>query len=407
MACALPFTAGDQPVSTDSSWHSSAARLRVVVFESYYGAMYGNSRYHTLLADHLDRTRVDLHVIVAGDGRLADGIRERNTPVSVVPPPTPLDRFGKSALAWQRAPLSAIALVRYWFKLAKELRRIKPDVLYVTSLRSLLMAGPAARLTRVPVCLSVSVGYRHSLDAVGFVLASRIVFLSDRLKTAFERVPYIWFEKRFRSNPIGLELVPVQRVELQTVLGLPPDTPLAGVSGMLVRDKGIHDFLSAAIKVAESCDKIHFLVIGAAPSPDDQYVRSLERMAQSNGLAGRVHFLGWRPDAPQLIASLDVYCLPSYSEGVPRSILEAMWAGVPVVATDVGATADLVTKKTGVIVIPGDVNAIAAGILEVVRDPALAQTLGKAARQLVLDSHSIESHCRRLEAILSEIAKPR
>ncbi len=110
----------------------------------------------------------------------------------------------------------------------------------------------------------------------------------------------------------------------------------------------------------------------------------MRQLAQELGLAGRVHFLGQRPDIPDLLGALDIFVLPSHSEGVSLALLEAMAAGLPVIATAVGGLPEVVTDGVnGLLIPPQDPEALAQALARLLDDPALAKKLGENARRHV------------------------
>jgi glycosyltransferase involved in cell wall biosynthesis len=111
---------------------------------------------------------------------------------------------------------------------------------------------------------------------------------------------------------------------------------------------------------------------------------------------------GWlgREAAGQLLSRASVFVLPSYAEGLPMSVLEAMAAGCPVVATRVGGIPDLITDGVdGLLVPPGDPHALAAALERILRDPAFARQLGNAARQTIANRYTAERSLERLEQL--------
>jgi glycosyltransferase involved in cell wall biosynthesis len=114
------------------------------------------------------------------------------------------------------------------------------------------------------------------------------------------------------------------------------------------------------------------------------YETALQEEAASLGVAERVVFAGYRADVPALLAGCDVFCLPSSAEGMPLVVLEAMAQGKPVVATAVGGTPELVVHgETGLLVPPGDVDALAAALAQLLADPERARRMGEAGRARV------------------------
>jgi glycosyltransferase involved in cell wall biosynthesis len=160
-------------------------------------------------------------------------------------------------------------------------------------------------------------------------------------------------------------------------LGLPTDAPIAGVLAVLRPEKAHDNFLRAATVVRSQLPAAHFALIGDGPER-----ARLEAIARTQRLADRVHFLGRRDDVEQVLPLLDVSVLPSRTEAFPLSVLEAMAASRPVVVTDVGALREIVANgENGLIVPSEDVDALAAAILRVLRDPVLARALGEVGRR--------------------------
>ena len=133
------------------------------------------------------------------------------------------------------------------------------------------------------------------------------------------------------------------------------------------------------------------------------FQEALERESERLGVRERVEF-GFRDDVPDLLETLDVVALPSWTEGLPIVLLEAMAHGRPVVATPVGGTPELVTDgETGLLVPPRDPEALAAALRRVLDDPDLARRLGTAARARVAERFTAAEQARRTLAIYDDV----
>jgi glycosyltransferase involved in cell wall biosynthesis len=131
---------------------------------------------------------------------------------------------------------------------------------------------------------------------------------------------------------------------------------------------------------------IQFLVVG-----DGERREALERLTAELGLGASVRYLGWRRDLERVYADAWVVTLTSCNEGSPVSLIEAMAAAPPVVATRVGGVPDLVESGvTGCLVPPDDPDALAAALVDLLRDPDRRQALGKAARERMLPAFAAE-----------------
>jgi glycosyltransferase involved in cell wall biosynthesis len=171
--------------------------------------------------------------------------------------------------------------------------------------------------------------------------------------------------------------------------------PIVLTVARLDEQKGHHYLLEAATQIPEA----QFVLAGDGP------LRStLEAQARSLGLEERVTFLGHRTDIADLLAACDVFVLPSLYEGLPLSILEAMAARKPVIATNIGGTVEAVIDgETGELVPPADPIALAAAIRSVVSDHALAQRLGAAGRRRVEQEFSAASMIKQVTAVYAEL----
>jgi glycosyltransferase involved in cell wall biosynthesis len=131
---------------------------------------------------------------------------------------------------------------------------------------------------------------------------------------------------------------------------------------------------------------------------------SLRRQAQALGIAARVHFLGYREDPSRTLAGAQLFALSTRSEAFPRSLLEAMRAGLPSVASDVGGVAEAVAHgATGLLVPPGDAGALAAAIGELAADPARRARMGAAARAVYDSTYRLERMVGKTTAIYATV----
>ena len=182
-------------------------------------------------------------------------------------------------------------------------------------------------------------------------------------------------------------------------VGLPPDTPVVGIVANLRPVKDHVLFLRMAALVAASDSRVHFAIIGEG----DQRER-LEREAGRLGLVGRVHFLGLLPDRPNPFQLVDIATLTSRTEGFPNSILEAMAAARPVVATEVGGVPDAVVEGvTGFMVPPGVAESFAGAVLRLLGDPGLARRCGEAGERLARDRFSETRVLADLQALYERV----
>ena len=160
-------------------------------------------------------------------------------------------------------------------------------------------------------------------------------------------------------------------------------------------EKDLETFLLAARGIRDAIPSAEFLVIGDGPAGN-----MLKSLAGDLRLSESVHFLGERPDVPDLLAALDILVMTSYTESFPNAILEAMAMGKPVVATNVGGIPEVVAQgQTGFLVAPRDPKAIADRVLSLCQDSTRRHEMGKAARARVENNFTVQAITAKLEDI--------
>ena len=193
---------------------------------------------------------------------------------------------------------------------------------------------------------------------------------------------------------------------LREEIGIEPGAPVAAILAALRPEKNHELFLRAAALVHKEIPEARFVIIGDGPRR-----AGLETLARELSLDASVRFLGTRADVPELLALADVMLLTSHMEANPVSILEAMAAEKPVVATRVGSVETAVLDgQTGYLVAPGAAEELAGRVVELLRDRPRAAAMGRAGRQHVLRhasvQHMVEGYQDLIAGIYAAKAKP-
>ena len=193
------------------------------------------------------------------------------------------------------------------------------------------------------------------------------------------------------------------RAEARTRLGLPADALVVGCVGRLVALKNHRLLLDQVPTLARAFPRLHVLLLGDGPER-----AALERQAQALGIAGRIHFAGSRSDVQRLLPAMDVFALPSLTEGLSIALLEACAAGLAVLASDVGGNPEIVRDAaTGLLFPTNDGDALRAGLSRLLDDAPLRRALGLAARDWVVANASIDAMRRRYDALYAAALAPR
>jgi glycosyltransferase involved in cell wall biosynthesis len=227
-----------------------------------------------------------------------------------------------------------------------------------------------------------------------------------RFLVEFEKFP----QSKVRVVPNGVDterFAPAPHaMAIREELGVGPTTPLVGILAALRPEKNHDLFLAAASRILHAVPEAKFIVIGDGPER-----RHIEESATMLGLydpfnpgTSALRMLGNRDDVPAVLAALDVLTLTSHNEANPVSILEAMSCGLPVVATNVGSVSESVIEgQTGYLVPAGDKRLLADRVIELLNEPLLAQRLGEAGRERVLERSSLDVMVGGYERLIAEL----
>ena len=349
----------------------------------------GPALHATLLAQRLDPERFET-LLVAGResdaegsmlelGRIGEGVRLERVP------------------SLQRE-ISPVDDLRALAEVTRIARTFRPDIVHT----HLAKAGTVGRLAaRVSGARAVVHTYHGTVFSGYFGAARSRVFLAieralahvtDRIIaiTPGQRRDLLALgiggERKVVEIPLGLELEPftrpVDRGTARSRLGLPPSGPVVAIVARLVPIKNVALFLEALRLVG---DDVTGLVVG-----DGEQRGWLESRSAELGLASRCRFVGWRRDVREVYAASDLVVLTSLNEGSPVSLLEAMAAARPVVATAVGGVPDVVTDGVnGTLVPSGDAPALAAAITGLLHDNATRDRLAIAGRTAVFPRYDV------------------
>ena len=274
-------------------------------------------------------------------------------------------------------------------ELAALLAAQRPQLVHANSLSMSRLAGPVVQRLGLP-------GLGHLRDIVGLSgQAIKDLNAWDRLLAVSDATRQFHIAQRLDAdrchvayNGVDLETFCPRPPSgwLQRELGLPAEALIVGSIGQLVIRKG-HDLLAAAAaQLAPAWPQVHYVFVGECPSQKAEsqaHFQALQAAFHREPLTGRGHFIGPRADVPRLLNELTLLVHPARQEPLGRVLLEAAAAGLPVVATAVGGTAEIFPEasQSALLVPPNDPAALAAAIDQLLADPELRQRLAKQARQ--------------------------
>jgi glycosyltransferase involved in cell wall biosynthesis len=386
--------------------------IRILLLDTN-DAMGGVVRVHLGLLQALDRACIEPHLAYLPRGRvramfeaLADTPRLRLE--------TGTKDTGTAGATGRRAALvEAAGLVRLATaarRLARYCRRHRIQVIHTSDKkRAVLLTLLVHRLTGTPFIYHVHNAYvdyranRWALSRAAAVLANSGAMKRDfveALGTVMERirvVPNGIDPQRFRPGPSAV---------LRRELGLGSDAVLAGIVSRLAPDKGQETFIRAAARIATVNPRAVFVIVGddAIFSDNAAYVPMLRRRIEALGLAGRVHFTGYRENMPEVYAGLDVVVNAARREAFGMVVVEPMACGVPVIGTRAGGIPEIIQNgRNGFLFEPEDAAGLAIHLQALMGDAGLRRSVGAEARRRVLERYTIAAQARAVEAVYREI----
>ncbi len=293
------------------------------------------------------------------------------------------------------------------FRLSRAMKRRECVLAHFHDAHAVAVGGRACRWAKVPIrIISRRVDFRlkrnifsrrkytKNVDAIIAISEGvRDVLLKGGIDPAVIEVV-----------PSGIDFSPFDEVQtkdfLRTEFGFAADDFLVGIVAALEDHKGHKYLLEAASLIKRQAPHIKIIVVGKG-----SLELELDQQAKDLRVEDLVFFLGFREDVPRILASLDVFVLSSYLEGLGSSIMDAMASRLPVVATAVGGIPEVVLDNdTGLLVPPRDPKAMADAILRLYSDRALAARLGRRGYEVVHAKFSAEAMARKIIAVYEKIA---
>ena len=305
--------------------------------------------------------------------------------------------------------------IKVCYKLARELRNNKFDIIHAHTSKPGFFARLAAIGTDIPVIYQPANFAFHdgtSRTQANFYamlerfsaryLTERIIAVCDGERELARRYS-VGHDGLFSTIHTGIDLAPfdiqVDRAAVRSTLNIPPEVFLFGTVARLTEAKSPADFIRAVEIVHSQYPKAHFLWVGNGHLEVE--ARTLVSLLN---LGDVFHFSGYRNDIPSILASLDCFVLSSHWEGFSLAVLEAMAAGLPVISTRVmGADEAICNNETGLLVPIGDIEAMSQAMGRLIKNPTLARVFGAAARKRAATEFQYSRTVARIEQLYEEI----
>lgn len=366
--------------------NSSTHPIRIIYLIGQLG-LGGSERQLYLLLKHMDKTRFEPHVVVFNPSAnyiLDDDLRKADVQVHAIP-----------------SNVKGIFARIFW--LYRLFRQIRPQVIHSWSIHDNPYAGLVGWMARIPRRLGSVRGSLVSEDFLNFHPILRWLILHS-VQGHLVNSDAIADQMRGAGIPAKRIHVLQNCVEIQSSSaaqfdGIPSDARVIGMVGNLRREKNYLMFVRGMAAIIPEFDNVYGVMVGQPVlNSDPEAPDQIRAEVEAKKVAGRLKMLGFRSDIPAVLSRLEIFCLTSDSEGTPNAVLEAMAAGLPVIATRVGGIPRIIDDGlSGLLISPGDSDGLASALRMLLNDPQLAHRLGNAAKKRAETEFGARAIVRKFE----------
>lgn len=369
-----------------------------------YDSFYGGQKSVLTLVENLDE-RINPIIVTTKEGKLSKNFRKKGIQVKILPIEKVVNVFGKTISGYNilKKLKVILALLKYNIKLIKWIKSKKIDMVHANNIRAVLYSGLAARIAGIPLVWYIRNDSQPGklLRKLGLKLPSKIITISYGVREIFSKKELKRYDSKFINiytgfNIDNFERNSLLRDRLRNNLYL-EDAFIVGLVGSIVPRKG-HDLL---IKAAEDIiaynNDVHFLIVGGVTEGYKRYKKNLISNIDQ-GLQSHFHWTGYKSNISGYYSCMDMLVLPSRSEGLPRTVIEGLGAGLPVVASDVGGTKEIITsKELGIVFEKDNVEEFVEAVTEIIKNYSYYEGNFETRTNYVKKNFSVHSYVTSYE----------
>ena len=366
------------------------ATKNILYFSSFGDMRGGGQESLFLLIEYLDKNKFTPFVVVPNDGDLVARLKSINVIVIIIELPK-ITGFN----VWTSG--KAVK------KIIDTIRTYNIDLIYTDGPRNTFYGGLAAKIKCKPLIWHIRISEKDKYDRLLYHFSTRLILVASFLRNRFD---WVKGSHKFITIYNGVDL-----------FGLKTQSPVANIrkqygikdQGLLIAAIARLEPLKGQIYLIEACgqlrhelDDVFILLVGQIADLD--YYEECMNLARELGIENRLIFAGYQNNIDQFLSEIDLFVLPSLSEAFPRSVIEAMGAGKPVIVTDVGGCSEAVEDKVSGFVVPArDSKALADAIHKLCKDSKLRSNFGQAARVRAEKMFGIVKNVKQTEQVYLNI----
>jgi len=342
------------------------------------------------LVTNLDKTTFCPHVNLPSEGGLAKKLRSEGIDVTLLDLPKAMNfRIQENFKAL--------------YKLLKLSTEYKIDLIHTDGPRNTFYAGLVARIKGVPLIWHVRAFNRDRFDHLLYRFSTRLILVASSLRSRFD---WVRENNKFVTIYNGVRLSEIEDRKpssaVRQAYGIKHKSLLIAVVARIEPLKGQKYLIEACGRIKWELGDFHLLLVGDIV--DSKYLKECEELAIKIGIQDRIIFSGHQNNVTQILDEIDIFVLPSLFEAFPRSLIEAMGAGKPVVTTDVGGCGEAIEDTVSGFIVPaGSSMGLAEKLITLARNPNLRRKVGEAARVRAENMFSIQRNVNQTEQLYREV----
>lgn len=368
---------------------------KILFVESRYNSFYGAQKSMLQLIKSLDKSKFNYKVITTDEGNFKLEYEKENIPVNIIKLGKKANVFGGKVLKYNfiEKLLVFIQILLYNFKILKYSWNNKIDVIYVNDLRAFIYSILAVKLLRKKSVWYIRADLKSSfLTRFCLKHSTKVITIAHGvLRNLPEEVISIHRSKitniytGFNFNEFNL----IKDNHAKNSLDIPVSNFVIGYLGSINERKGIDLLIESYISLAEKEDNVYLLIVGNISEGYQSYWDKQIDILDKTGVDYK--YLSYTNSVSYIYRAMDVFVLPSRSEGLPRVLIEAMGHKIPVIATDVGGTKEIILNETfGQVISPNNTEELISSIRMLLKEPEARDKISVTGSKHVRYTFSME-----------------
>jgi len=366
--------------------------MNVLLISSHGQIGWGGQESILALAEGLNSEEFTPHVVVPSDkGGMLERIEEKALCVKVIEFPRVLD-------------FHVVKKAKALWNLFRLVKNLDIQIIHTDGPRNTFYAGIVAHMRKIPLVWHVRTAEADRYDLLLYYMANRIVVVAEAVKKRFNKIGN---DRKISTIYNGVDTCHFKKKKekgfIRQKYGISDTDLLITVVGRIEPPKGQVDMVEACGKIRDKIGNFKVLLVGDVVDYD--YLQECLKKAEELRLSDQIIVAGYISRISQVLNESDIFVLPSITEAFPRSVIEAMAVGVPVIVTDVGGCPEAVEENiSGFLVPPGDPDILAGKILLLKQDSNLREKFSRAGQNRIKKRFCIQEHVEQIQLLYRELA---